>query len=210
MKEKEINLGINTAETFVAADGTVVSYKEIFEGILANVKFQSEHNGWKLSREDIEDIAQDAFLKAILYHGSFDPSKSRKPQDFGNRIAENCKIDTIKKTVRHAETFRPTVFVDSEGEERIPIRIAGYRGDEFAADSGLCREEMEELIIKAIGTLNQGYQDILCLHLQGYESREIAEQLGCKPSIVHTKLCRAKAALRAALGEDFEEEYYPG
>lgn len=198
-----LNLGINTADTFTAANGSTSDYQSIFEGILKNVSIFAGHS--KMSREDLQDLAQDAFLKAIQYHGSFDPGKCSKPQDFGNRIAQNCIVDALHRMERHDAAFSDLEVYDKDGDEKVPYRISGYRGDEFEADRALEQAEVEERVSAAIETLNKGYQDILWLSLQGYKTGEIAEQLGLDADIAYTRLCRAKAALRKALGTDLED-----
>ena len=44
-KDMKLNLGINTTDSFTAEDGTVISYQEVFEGVLANVNYLAAHGG---------------------------------------------------------------------------------------------------------------------------------------------------------------------
>ena len=206
-KDMKLNLGINTTDSFTTADGTVVSYRDIFEGILTNANYVAAHGGRRLTREDIQDLAQDAFLRAVLYHNSFKPELSAKPQDFGNRIAENCKVDALNSISRHDATFTDVEFRDEDGDEFAPTYISGYRGDEFEADKEVEMKETEELVCKAIETLSKDYQEVLYLSLQGYKTGEIAEQLGIEPGIAYTRLSRAKAALRKVLREEYGDEF---
>lgn len=206
-KDMKLNLGINTTDTFTAEDGTVISYQNVFEGVLANVNYLAAHGGRGLTREDIQDLAQEAFLRTVLYHGSFKPELSRKPQDFGNRVAENCKRDAFQKVGRLNDRFAPLVVTDSDGEELIPIRISGYRGDEFETDRDILTEELEDRVSSAIETLCEPYQRLVTMSLDGYKTGEIAKQLGLNPENTHTRLCRAKAALRKALGTDFKDDF---
>ena len=206
-KDMKLNLGINTTDSFTAEDGTVISYQEVFEGVLANVNYLAAHGGRGLTRENIQDLAQEAFLRAVLYHGSFKPELSRKPQDFGNRIAENCKRDAFQRVGRHKDRFTALVVTDSEGEETVPIRVAGYRGDEFETDRDILTEELEDRVSSAIDTLCVPYQRLVTMSLDGYKTGEIAKQLGLDPENTYTRLCRAKAALRKALGTDFKDDF---
>ena len=199
-KEMNLNLGINTSDGFTAANGTRVSYQDIFDGVLTNVNCFASRGGTGLTREDIQDLAQDAFLRAVLYHDSFKPELSRKPQDFGNRIAENCKKDAFTRAGKHLAAFTSMEAGDEDGEEFIPRGIAGYRGDEFEADRNLERKELEDRVSRAIDTLGETSQTIVSLSLQGYKTSAIAKRLGLDLRTTYTRLSRAKAALRKALG----------
>lgn len=206
-KETELKLGINTTDTFTAANGESAAYQDIFEGILTNIRCFAATSGKRIRKEDLEDMAQDAFLKAVLYGKSFNPDKCRKPQDFGNRIAENCKVDALNSISRHDATFTDVEFRDEDGDEFAPTYISGYRGDEYEADKEVEMKETEELVCKAIETLSKDYQEVLYLSLQGYKTGEIAEQLGIEPGIAYTRLSRAKAALRKVLREEYGDEF---
>ena len=206
-KDMKLNLGINTTDSFTAEDGTVISYQEVFEGVLANVNYLAAHSGRGLTREDIQDLAQEAFLRTVLYHGSFKPELSRKPQDFGNRIAENCKRDAFQRVGRHKDRFTALVVTDSDGEELIPIRISGYRGDEFETDRDILTEELEDRVSEALDTLGESQQMLVTMSLDGLKTGEIAKRLGLDPGNTYTRLCRAKKALRKALGTDFMDEF---
>ena len=206
-KDMKLNLGINTTDSFTTADGTVVSYRDIFEGILTNANYLAAHGGRRLTREDIQDLAQDAFLRAVLYHNSFKPELSNKPQDFGNRIAENCKRDAFQKVGRLNARFTSLEVSDPDGDEYVPIRVAGYRGDEFEADRDILAEELEDRVSGAIDTLSESYQLLVTMSLDGLKTGEIAKRLGLDPENTYTRLCRAKAALRKALGTDFKDDF---
>ena len=184
-KGMNLNLGINTSDGFTAANGTRVSYQDIFDGVLTNVNCFASRGGTGLTREDIQDLAQDAFLRAVLYHDSFKPELSRKPQDFGNRIAENCKKDAFTKAGKHLAAFTSMEAGDEAGDE---------------ADRNLERKELEDCVSRAIDTLGETSQTIVSLSLQGYKTSAIAKRLGLDLRTTYTRLSRAKAALRKALG----------
>ena len=207
MKNMELNLGINTTDTFTTADGTVVAYQDIFEGILSNINFQARHNGWRMSREDLQDMAQDAFLKAIMRHASFNASKCRKAQDWGNRIAENQKYDTRREVAIHASRFTTLEVQGEDGEERIPVKVLGYNGEEYAADYAFVKEERDierarriGQLLSAMEELDEQYREVLWLTVsEGLKPKEIAEILDCTPNAVSVRLSKAKAAIRGRL-----------
>ncbi|HAK23037.1 MAG TPA: hypothetical protein DCM58_07120 [Desulfovibrio sp.] len=206
-KDMKLNLGINTTDSFTTADGTVVSYRDIFEGILTNANYVAAHGGRRLTREDIQDLAQEAFLKAVMYHNSFKPELSAKPQDFGNRIAENCKMDAFHKVGRHNAKFTSLEVSDPDGDEYVPDTVAFYRSDEFGADRNLEIEELEDRVSEALDTLGEFQQMLVTMSLDGLKTGEIAKRLGLNPGNTYTRLCRAKKALRKALGTDFMDDF---
>ena len=206
-KDMKLNLGINTTDSFTTANGTVVSYRDIFEGVLTNVNYIAAHGGRTLTREDIQDLAQEAFLRAVQYHNSFKPELSTKPQDFGNRIAENTKRDAYHKVVRRNTRFPSMEVSGPDGDEHVPIRVAGYRGDEFETDRNLEMEELEDRVSGALDSLSESYQLLVTMSLDGLKTGEIAKRLGLDPGNTYTRLCRAKAALRKALGTDFMDDF---
>ena len=205
MEKNFLNLGFNTADTFTAADGTIVSYQDLFEGALRNILCHATREGRSIDSEDLRDAAQEAFKRIWLHSGTFDPSKSRRPQDFGNRVAENCIYDVVEKVSRYATTFTPLEVPDgNKGSDR------GWKtlyeplcpDDEFAPDRDLLREEEETeqeaqkaLMYRAIKGLKRDQQEILQLYLDGYTSSEMAEILGCTPSAADSRLNRARTAL---------------
>ena len=60
---------------------------------------------------------------------------------------------------------------------------------------------------RAIDSLSEPYQRLVTMSLDGYKTGEIAKQLGLDPENAYTRLCRAKAALRKALGTDFKDDF---
>lgn len=207
MRNMELNLGITTDATFTVADGTVVSYQDIFEGILSNINFQAQHNGWRFSREDLQDMAQEAFLKAIMRHASFNPSKCRKARDWGNRIAENQKYDTRRELAARASRFTALEVVGEDGKERIPVKVLGCNSEEYNADYAFVKEERDTeramrigRLLGAMDGLDEKFQEVLWLtYAEGLKPREIAEILDCTPNAISVRLSKAKAALHGRL-----------
>ena len=145
------------------------------------------------SREDREDILQNAFVKAYKNLNSFDPTLTFSSWMY--RIAHNETMSFFR-----ARRARPQVILTEEGE----TLLQGLR-DESAdsskqAEYRLSREELA----RALATLPQAYRDVLTLRF--FEERSYAEMsdiLEVPVGTVSTLLYRAKRALRAALPESF-------
>ena len=62
-------------------------------------------------------------------------------------------------------------------------------------------------ILDNMAKLGESYRRVLELSLEGYETKEIADLLGCTPGAVYTKLCKARKAFAATLGAEFLSQY---
>ena len=129
---------------------------------------------------DAEDVVQEAYVKAYrsLLAGQFD--HRAKVETWLYRIVINAAIDARRARARR----EPVLEV---GEE-----TADEAGDR-AADTRLALAELEGWL----GLLPPDQQAALVLKaVEGRESAEIAEILGCSEGAVEQRLVRARAALR--------------
>ena len=195
-----------TTDTFTTTDGQTIRYQDIFDGIAAFVQVFATKNGKGMSDEDLEDLYQTACLKAVKYHESYNP-KYASPKTYGSRIAENCAKDALRAFLRQQGTFTSMEMEGEEGDTYEPESVMGYRGDEFEADAELRSNETKSYIEGTMDLLNANYRHILELKRQGLTPKEMAEEIGCTPSVASTLLCRAKKALAKELGAHFLREY---
>ena len=204
----ENTLYTRTNETFTTKSGKQVRYQDILVGIDNEVRRYGFKGGRGLVKEDIDDLRQDAFKKAVISKGSYDPEKCHDcPEAYGYSIAVRCEHDAFRKAARRASTFTPYEVQDEDGESHIPILFSGYRGDEFEADRDLETEEAMSYINGKIASLGKNQREVLELSIQGIKPQKIAKILGCTPNAVSSRLCRAKQALAEALGAKFLSEY---
>jgi RNA polymerase sigma-70 factor (ECF subfamily) len=131
---------------------------------------------------DAEDVVQEAYVKAYrsLRDGQFD--RRAKVETWLYRIVVNGSIDARRKRTRRG----PAVAIDEEtaiatdegassGEERLALaELADWLGE-------LPPDQQAALVLKAV---------------EGRESAEIAEILGCSEGAVEQRLVRARATLR--------------
>jgi RNA polymerase sigma-70 factor, ECF subfamily len=128
---------------------------------------------------DAEDVVQEAYVKAYrsLLDGQFD--RRAKVETWLYRIVVNTAIDARRKRARH----EPAV----EGVEET------LTGDEAPIEARLALAEIADWL----GELPPDQQAALVLKaVEGRESAEIAEILGCSEGAVEQRLVRARAALR--------------
>ena len=146
-------------------------------------------------RDEAADAAQDAFIRAYRHLKKF-----RGDCAFGSwlsRIAINVARDALKK-----KRARPRDFSSLEWED----------GPEFdppdtarTAPEALARRERQIAVRGALAKVPENYRTTLILFdLQGRSYEECAEVLQVPIGTVKSRLSRARAALREALGADRE------
>jgi len=223
----------STAATFTAANGETVSYQEVFESIRKNIEVYAKAGGRYLSAEDVEDLIQDTILKAIRSHGTFDPSKAKVSTWTGaiafnaekdalqryrsrnylpaGQLSEEEREEEKERALRlgrtqEADTKRtePLFRIDRESHEEYlnPSCANLSRGGDSADREAESNEGMER-IQRAIRSLNENYQFIISLHLQGMRPKDMAQLIGCTADAAATLLCRARKSLKTALGWSF-------
>ena len=198
------NIYTNTNATFTTANGETVSYQEIFESVRKSVEIYGKAGGRDLSAEELEDLFQDSILKALKYCGAFDSRKSQA-KTWASRIAFNAQRDAYREHNKQIAKFVHPDTLSDEEELNVPFfdRVAGG----YSADREVEGNEAVERIMNAIGSLNENYQFIISLQLEGMKPKKMAELIGCTADAAATLLCRARKALKKVLGTRFLAEY---
>jgi RNA polymerase sigma-70 factor (ECF subfamily) len=138
------------------------------------------------SREEAEDIVQDAFLTLWTSPGKWDGGRETKFTTWFYRVVANACIDRRRKQ-------RPLALEDGfdppdEG-----------RGAEEAVEM----KRRKDNIDACIGELPESQQTALALcFYEGVSNREAAEIMGVSVKAIESLLMRAKASLRSKLGGD--------
>lgn len=133
---------------------------------------------------DVEDIAQEVFLRAFRSIGSF--RREAKFSTWLYRITYNMCVDWARK-----KRSRPSLPLEEGGD------VADRRTDvEAEVLAGQEREEVQ----RAAGELEERYRSVIMMYYYEELSYEdIASVLGIRPKTVETRLYRARKALRRAL-----------
>lgn len=141
-------------------------------------------------REEAQEAAQEALLKALQNMDRFDPRY--KFSTWIYRITRNHCIDRTRRKRPTSElnegiTADPG-FADPDG--------AGFRSPEESA----IRTEQGELLQRALATLGGKYREIIVLyHFSGLSYADIAETLQLPMGTVMNRLFRARNKLREAM-----------
>ncbi len=137
--------------------------------------------------QDVEDLVQEVFIKAIKSKSHYRGDASVKTWLF--RIARNCAIDELRR--RRFRTWVPDEL------------LTFFRSDEKGPPEALeLREDIRHLYA-AILSLRKSYRDVIFLrHLQGLSVKETSEVLDWSESKVNVTIHRALKQLRAKMGND--------
>jgi len=148
-------------------------------------------------RSEAEEAVQSAYLKAFARIGEFEGRSALST--WFTRIAINEALGRLRSTRRrqaHLEAQGVSVL-DS-------YREALMRGSETAPpDAQLAREQLRQLIERAVAGLPQGFRSVFVLReVEGLSVEETAQALDIPPATVKTRLLRARKKLRDALEPD--------
>ncbi|MFC5185031.1 RNA polymerase sigma factor [Actinomadura harenae] len=144
----------------------------------------------RLGRETADDLAAETFLIAFRRRADFDPARGTAARPWLYGIATNLVSQHRRSEQRRLKALgRVGAEVSVDGhEERSTARVAAemLRPDLVRALRGLAPGERDVVFLSALGGL--GYEDI-------------AQALGIPAGTVGSRLNRAKARLRRALGD---------
>jgi RNA polymerase sigma factor (sigma-70 family) len=136
-------------------------------------------------REDAEEAAQDAFIRAFRALERFE--QRARFSTWLYRITYNVALDYVQRKRKHEVSS-----LEEENEEADDSIIP--------ADMRLEHEELRRAVVQALDTLRPEYATVLSLfylHDQGYD--EITEITGLPLGTVKNRLHRARSILRSTV-----------
>ena len=169
--------------------------QDAFEEIVTLFQHRLYHVCYRMlsNRQEAEDIAQEAFVRAYINIHTFD--QKRKFSTWLFRIATNLCIDRIRKK-------KPDYYLDSN--------VPGTEGltmySQIAAAGELPEEEIERMethdrIQYEIGQLSDKYRSVIILrYIEELPLQEISDILELPLGTVKTRVHRGRAALRKQMG----------
>jgi len=132
-------------------------------------------------RHEVEDVAQEVFLKVYTRIQAFD--ERSKFYTWLYRVAANAAKDHVKKRIR-----RPAVALEEDD-------VVPSAGDSPVAHAAAA--ETRRLVREAIAALPLRYREVLTLReLEGLSYNEIAGVLQISIGTVESRLHRARAKLK--------------
>jgi RNA polymerase sigma-70 factor (ECF subfamily) len=155
---------------------------------------------WRMlgSREEAEDLAQEAFLR--LHRSLADFRGESRVSTWLYRTTTRLAIDHLRRERLKRKLF----FFRRDNEAPDPVDIAGDTRPDPARE--LQSREAMRMLRKSLGRLSPRQQVIFTLrHYEGLPLKEIAEHLGLETGTVKAHLHRAVTQLRQDLA-DYREE----
>lgn len=143
-----------------------------------------------VSKEDIEDLLQEIFIKIYINLRGFDTSL--KFSSWAYRIAHNEIITWYRK-----KKIRPQINFEDYEEEN----LINFVKDESNVEKEFEVKELKERIKSAMEKLDEKYKDIIVLRfLEEKEYEEISDILQIPIGTVSTLIFRGKKELQKLLG----------
>ena len=150
--------------------------------------------GFLRRRQDVEDLAQEVFLKAYLAIGRFRPGAPFAP--WLHRIAVNTCYDHLRGIRRRPEVGLGDL-AESEAEFLHRFIERGHRSGGLEADDRLAARDLAERILATLPPKDR--LAITLREVNGFEIAEIARALGSSRAAAKVRLFRARRAMQAAL-----------
>jgi RNA polymerase sigma factor (sigma-70 family) len=143
-------------------------------------------------REQIEDLVQEAFMKAFGNLKSYNTDYAFSTWLY--RIATNHSIDYLRK--RKLQTLsidEPQKTKDGELEVQLP-------DDSYVTDRDIIRKQRKQIIHKSIENLPEKYREVIRMrHMEEKSYQEIAEILDLPLGTVKAHIFRAREMLYKSL-----------
>ena len=135
-----------------------------------------------------DDLVQDTVVRALRAFRKFEPGSNMKAWAF--RIMHNCHINVIRR-----RRLYPVGDLIDDWQEAAPAQ----------EDSVELRE-----VLRAVDRLAPAHREVIMLiRAGGVSYNEAAEIMSCKLGTVKSRLNRADAALREALGDEYAARANP-
>lgn len=143
---------------------------------------------------DVEDLAQEVFLKVYKSLRKYDQRRSFSTWLF--TIANNHCIDYLRKKRLQAISLDVPLFPSHDGKE---VRLE-IPDEEYAPEQVYQRTAEQEELLLAIDSLSEDYSLILKLrHLKGYSYEEIGQLLNLPLGTIKSRIYRARQELKNLL-----------
>lgn len=140
------------------------------------------------SKEDAEEVVQDAFTRIYVYADRYQPQEGASFSSWAYAILTRLAFTRYQKLAKHR---RATAPMEAETYERLP-------------DESDFRDELtvRDEVVVALARIPEAAARVLTLQfLEGKTQEEIAAAEGASVSAVKTRVHRAKKLLKEALDE---------
>jgi len=141
--------------------------------------------------DDVEDVAQQVFLKAYLGIRKFDQRAAFSTWLY--KIAVNECWDYLRK-----RKVRPLVYEADLSEEQV-ARLDGIVSSDRPPEGASAKAETREILERMLGALPEQDRQLLVLkEIEGFSVQELAEILNLNVNTVKVRLFRARGRIMDA------------
>jgi RNA polymerase sigma-70 factor (ECF subfamily) len=142
-----------------------------------------------------EDAVQDAFISAFRGLEKFEQRSSLKT--WLHRITVNAALTRLRQKKRRAEQ---SIDDDLPEFDQYDCRLESPWQSLMSLEEVIESNDLCQRVNESINTLPDSYRIVLQLRdIEGYDTREVAEQLELSEANVKVRLHRARAALKKRL-----------
>jgi RNA polymerase sigma-70 factor (ECF subfamily) len=146
-----------------------------------------------VNRQDVEDVAQDALLKALTRLNQF-----RRESSFGTWLIQ---IAINEARMRNRKLWRiPLLSLTDDKDDAKAYVPKDFQDWREIPSTALERVEVREALVKALGSLARHYREAFVLRdIHELSISETSAILGISPGAVKSRLRRARLMLRDIL-----------
>jgi RNA polymerase sigma-70 factor (ECF subfamily) len=145
------------------------------------------------SREEAEDVVQDAYVRAFRAFSSF---RGAAPKPWLLAIVRNVAYRALQNRKRAGNV----IFFSEDLKHRDRDAVSEAPSSEPSAESLLVAADEKQQLLAALATLSVDYREVIVLReLEGLSYNEIAEAISAPVGTVMSRLSRARAELREQL-----------
>lgn len=146
------------------------------------------------SREEAEDVVQDAYVRAFRAFSSF---RGAAPKPWLLAIVRNVAYRALQNRKRAGNV----IFFSEDLKHRDQDAVSEAVSAEPSAESLLVAADEKQQLLAALAALSVDYREVIVLReLEGLTYNEIAEAIDAPVGTVMSRLSRARAELRDELG----------
>jgi len=179
-----------------AQQGDAVAFEELIRNYDRAVLGLAMH--LTKSREDAQDIYQEAFLRAYRNLASFRFECSF--YTWMHRIVTNLCLDRLRYNQRRSRAAEPEISED--GEEQDPLERLPDHRPLASPERSLINRELRESVARALSKLSPKERIVFELkHYHGLRLKTIAGFFDTSEGVMKNTLFRATHKLRVALAE---------
>ena len=159
----------------------VVRYERMVFALLSRMMGQD-------ARAEVEDLAQETFVRAYRAFPDFDPNGAAKPSTWLLTIATRLALDAKKKKS----------VVDPRAGDEAAAAVAGHSTPELTLE----RRQLGQALAEAAASLPDDQRAALVLaEVHGLSIAEIAGALEVPENTAKTRLFRAREKMREAMND---------